>query len=67
MSFSRSYYPIPTAALLLGVFLVSWPRAAEPQAAKEKPKIAVSKETTYVTGPLHEDGTVDFVAALERR
>ena len=34
---------------------------------RPKPKIAVSKETTYVTGPLREDGYVDYVAAINER
>ncbi|MFP6602605.1 MAG: hypothetical protein VB862_08765 [Pirellulaceae bacterium] len=32
--------------------------------AAAKPVFTVSKETTYVTGPLRKDGTVDYVAAL---
>ena len=32
--------------------------------AVRTPKVTVSKETTYVTGPLTPDGSVDFVAAL---
>ena len=31
------------------------------------PKITVSKETTYVTGPLRPDGSVDFIAAINER
>jgi hypothetical protein len=34
---------------------------------KRKPKFTVSKETTYVTGPLRKDGTVDYAAALNER
>jgi hypothetical protein len=52
--------------------------AAEPEAANspEKsppktqwhwPKVVISKETTYFTGPLRPDGGVDYVAALNRR
>ena len=33
----------------------------------QKPLITVSKETTYVSGPLRKDGTVDYVAALNAR
>ena len=29
------------------------------------PPIRISKETTFVTGPLNADGMVDFVAAIE--
>ena len=32
-----------------------------------RPKITVSKETTYVTGALRADGYVDYVAALNQR
>ncbi len=28
------------------------------------PRITVSKETTYLTGPLRPDGTVDYLAAV---
>ena len=38
-------------------------RAGEKPAAR-RPKVTVSKKTTYVTGPLRPDGTVDFAAAL---
>jgi len=33
--------------------------------APQKPLFTLSKKTTYVTGPLRKDGTVDYVAALE--
>jgi len=47
--------------------------ADEPQAnqqepaktAPQKPLFTLSKKTTYVTGPLRKDGTVDYVAALD--
>jgi hypothetical protein len=38
-------------------------KAATP-AKKDKPKLTISKETTYVTGPLDKDGDVDYAAAL---
>jgi len=38
--------------------------ADEKQPTKSKPLFSISKETTYVTGPLRKDGTVDYVAAL---
>lgn len=31
------------------------------------PRITVSKETTFITGPLRPDGTVDYAAALNER
>jgi hypothetical protein len=46
--------------------------AAAPVVAQEPPKakklpFTVSKETTYVTGPLDKDGYIDYVAALNQR
>lgn len=45
--------------LLIGIPLVSifWPA----------PAIVVSKETTYVTGPLDDEGRVDYLAAIEQK
>ena len=42
---------------------------AEPgeEQKKHKPKFTISKETTYVTGPLTKDGTIDYAAALHQR
>jgi hypothetical protein len=34
---------------------------------KRKPKFTVGKETTYVTGPLDDDGYIDYAAALNER
>jgi hypothetical protein len=34
---------------------------------QRKPKFTISKETTYVNGPLRKDGTIDYVAALNKR
>ena len=33
----------------------------------ERPKITVSKETTYILEPLRPDGYVDYIAAINRR
>jgi len=33
----------------------------------EQPAFAVSKETTAITGPLRDDGSLDYVAALNQR
>jgi hypothetical protein len=41
---------------------------AKPTSAeKPKPKITISKETTYITEPLRPDGYPDYVAALNQR
>jgi hypothetical protein len=34
---------------------------------KPKPKFTISKETTYVTGPLDKDGYIDYVTALNQK
>ncbi len=41
--------------------------AAAQAAGTPRPKITVSKQTTYVTGPLRPDGCVDYVAAINER
>ena len=41
--------------------------ATEQGAGTPRPKITVSKQTTYVTGPLRPDGDVDYVAAINER
>jgi hypothetical protein len=50
------------------------PKAPEPAPArtaarqgKDRPKFTVSKETTYVTGPLDNDGYVDYETALNEK
>jgi hypothetical protein len=69
-----------TAFVSVAIFIAAGVSATlmsgdEPQpmkpAAKEVwlpwPKVTVSKETTYFTGPLRVDGSVDYVAAFNRR
>jgi hypothetical protein len=34
---------------------------------KPEPKFTLGKETTYITGPLDEDGYVDYATALNER
>ncbi len=43
--------------------------ATEPEAnvKRPRPKITISKETTYIIEPLRADGYVDYVAAINRR
>ncbi len=60
------------AVLIVAVDRASWagepgavkPTGPKPSAAKPRPKITISKETTLLTGPLRRDGYVDYVAAL---
>ena len=61
---------IPAIYLMVGVIALTAFRTAdlladEKQAQKQKPLFTLSKQTTYVSGPLRKDGTVDYVAALE--
>src|SRR5256885_8409701 len=57
-------------ATLLSLTALAAAYAADPP-AKDKParkhNFTVSKETTYVTGPLDKDGYVDYAAALNER
>ncbi len=42
----------------------------DPRAGKReprKPRFTISKQTTYVTGPLRKDGFIDYVTALNER
>jgi hypothetical protein len=62
------------AAVVLGAACCSAISAEEPKPEKSPPtpawhwpKVVISKETTYFTGPLRPDGGVDYVAALNRR
>ncbi|MHC4402119.1 MAG: hypothetical protein ACYTG0_20805 [Planctomycetota bacterium] len=48
--------------VMLAIFLVVW--IFYPAGSRT---ITVSKETTYLLGPLNADGTVDYVAALNER
>lgn len=41
-------------------------KGADVSSQRDLGKVVVSKETTYLTGPLKEDGTVDFMAALNQ-
>ena len=60
------------------LFCVATLLAAEPKAngapskaaatvTRPRPKITISKETTYLTEPLRADGMVDYVAAVNQR
>ena len=48
---------------------LAWLTLAACQKGPQKPHVAItiSKETTYITGPLRKDGYVDYVAALNQR
>ena len=50
--------------VILTSYLLSLLVAAE---TKPAPKLPIGKETTYVTGPLDEDGYIDYEAALNDR
>lgn len=56
------------AAMLASLALVSAVVGDNPSADSCKPgQLTVSKETTYFTEPLREDGTVDYIAALNAK
>src|SRR5947209_7995811 len=54
---------------LLSLTVLAAVCAADPPAKDKgrKANFTVSKETTYVTGPLDKDGYVDYAAALNER
>ena len=43
------------------------PESKENPASKIKPKFTISKETTYVLGPVDKDGCINYAAALNER
>src|SRR5438105_2504151 len=51
---------------LLALLFLAEARATDKE-KKPKPRFAVGKETTYVTGPVDEEGYVDYAAALNKR
>lgn len=55
-----------SAALVIVLSIAGFLWAEEPT-EKPKPKITISKETTYITEPLRPDGYPDYVAALNQR
>ncbi len=62
----RFYVRIPSflcGAILLTVFSAD----GAAQVGHPKPKITISKETTYITEPVRADGYVDYQAALNSR
>ncbi len=76
MTVSRNLiYPILIAFLVVLIYsstsLSNEPilesSAVKSDSGGKRPKITISKETTYLTGPLRADGTVDYLAALNRR
>ncbi|HKB38158.1 MAG TPA: hypothetical protein VKD72_17050, partial [Gemmataceae bacterium] len=54
-----------TPLLLLGFLAAQAATGDEPK--KPEPKFPLGKETTYVTGPLDQDGYIDYQAALNER
>jgi hypothetical protein len=73
---SNLRFPILTVLFLIVAFSAKSP-AEEPKPkeatvksdsnAMRRPKITISKETTYITEPLRADGYPDYVAAINQR
>src|SRR5882724_7209102 len=61
--------PLRSSLLVLGI-LVTLAAADDNKEAtpkKHRGTFTISKETTYVTGPLDKDGYIDYAAALNER
>src|SRR5262249_30308720 len=61
---------IATSFLVAGLLATSPASADEktdPAPKKAKPRFTISKESTYVTGPVDKDGYIDYQAALNDR
>ena len=61
--------PLPKPRVFNGNLMhaASQEKDAENPPKKIKPKLTVSKETTFVTEPLDKDGNLDYAAALNKR
>ena len=61
----------PLSAVLLAMSLSGWCLAQDAVVEQPKPafvpKITISKETTWVTGPLKANGAIDYHAVVNRR
>ena len=55
---------VVTSLLVLGLFTAL---AGADDKDKKKPKFTIGKETTYVSGPVEKDGTIDYATALNER
>lgn len=64
-STTSSNDPEPVAAGSQGTPVVAAPPNKEKK--DRKPKFTIGKETTYVTGPVDQDGYIDYAAALNER
>ena len=63
----RSLLPLVLAHVLLNTVAIVHLKARYDQAVDRlHPKYTISEETTYITGPLRKDGSVDYVAALNQ-
>ena len=59
---------LPVLIVLLAPMSSILPAAEQDSNSKRpRPKITISKETTYIIRPLREDGSVDYVAAINER
>ncbi len=64
----RSLLPLVLAHVLINTTAIVHLKARYDQAVNRlHPNYTISEETTYITGPLQKDGSVDYVAALNRR
>src|SRR5207249_1109491 len=47
--------------------LTSFANGDDGKESKRKPRFTIGKATTYITGPVDEDGYIDYAAALNKR
>jgi hypothetical protein len=58
---------LPYVALVLSVLLLPGAPAHADDKPKEKPKLPLGKDTTYVVGPFDKEGYIDYESALNAR
>lgn len=63
----RSVAWLAMMSIIMGFLVLAADDPPKKEQDKKKPGFTISKETTYVTGPLREGGYIDYVAALNER
>ncbi|MCI0642629.1 MAG: hypothetical protein L0Y72_00255 [Gemmataceae bacterium] len=64
---NRIFLCLGTVFLSIGLLRGQEPPAKQKQETKPKPRLTITKETTFVTDPLDKDGYPDYAAALNAR
>ncbi|MCK4626409.1 MAG: hypothetical protein KAV00_13910, partial [Phycisphaerae bacterium] len=63
----KTLFCVAFLAIYLSVTMVWGEKpASQPASRPAKVKITISRKTTYILGPINADGTVNYVAAINK-